>query len=366
MLRPPSADTYARTHLRSVHSISFSPSTIITQNFLTNTMNTSKLPAGVVFGTAMPHFRSFGEAKKMYDVLEKHKEVKELDTARGYPESERWIGELGLAKKFRTTTKAETFQSGGGRTSSNATKERIQAAAEESLKMLGVDKVYIYLLHAPDEAISWEEQMEGINELHQQGRFEKFGISNFTVSQTKAIHAAASSKSYVLPTVYQGSYSLLFRNIESDLFPTLRSLNIAFQAYSPMAGGFLAKNPEFINNPPKDSRWNPRSASGNLYQYAFNRPKLMEYLRVYTELAKETGLGQAEMAYRWARFHSALDGAKGDTLIVGATKPEQLEETLEILEKGPLEPDVVDKLQEMWEKVNDEAPHHDYFVKYLS
>ncbi|TFL01183.1 NADP-dependent oxidoreductase domain-containing protein, partial [Pterulicium gracile] len=153
--------------------------------------------------------------------------------------------------------------------------------------------VAVYLIHAPNPTTPFEEKMEAIHKLYLEGRFEQ--VSN-----------------YVLATVYQGSYSLLSRNIESDLFPVLRSLNIAFHAYSPIAGGFLAATPDDIANPTE----------------AFNKPELLKYLEKYIQLLKDTGISQAEIAYRWARFHSNLDGARGNSIVVGASSPKQLDQTL--------------------------------------
>lgn len=70
-------------------------------------------------------------------------------------------------------------------------------------------------------------------------------------------------------------------------------------------------------------------------------------------------MSQAEIAYRWVRFHAILDGARGDSIIVEASSPGQLEETLGFVERGPLSEDVVWKLQVMWESVKDVALHHD-------
>lgn len=187
----------------------------------------------------------------------------------------------------------------------------------------------------------------------------QFGISNFSPAQVQEIHAIASSKGYVLPTVYQGSYSLLSRNLEHELFPILRSLSIAFQAYAPIAGGFLVRTPEFIANPPDGGRWDRKTIVGRMYHGAFNKPEIIKYLEEYIQLSELTGLGQAELAYRWVRFHSILDGAKGDSIIVGASSPVQLDQTLSFVEKGPLSEAVVGKLEAMWETVKDVAPHHD-------
>ena len=51
----------------------------------------------------------------------------------------------------------------------------------------------------------------------------------------------AKENGFVLPSVYQGNYSAVARKVEDDLFPLFRELGVAFYAYSPTVGGFLAK-----------------------------------------------------------------------------------------------------------------------------
>lgn len=100
-----------------------------------------------------------------------------------------------------------------------------------------------------------------------------------------------------------------------------------------------------------------------MYHGAFNNPKLLEFLGEFIEVSKEMGIGQAEIAYRWVRHHGVLDGGSGDSIVVGASRPDQFEETLGFLERGPLGEEVVGRLEGMWEKVKDAAPHHDTMVK---
>jgi aflatoxin B1 aldehyde reductase len=139
------------------------------------------------------------------------------------------------------------------------------------------------------------------------------------------------------------------------LFPTLRELGIAIQAYSPIAGGFLAKTPEFMKNPESDGRWNPTGGLGSMYHVLYNKPSFLRYLEEYEKLANEAGLGKVEMAYRWIVFNSMLDGSKGDGLVIGASRASQLEETLKVLQRGPLEKWVVERLDEMWNSVEKDA-----------
>jgi aflatoxin B1 aldehyde reductase len=87
----------------------------------------------------------------------------------------------------------------------------------------------------------------------------------------------------------------------------------------------------------------------------YYKPSFLKMLEKYGKLAEESGVGKAGMAYRWVRYHSSLKGELGDMMIIGASNPKQLEETLTELEKGPLDEKVVEKLEELWKLVEPDA-----------
>ena len=86
------------------------------------------------------------------------------------------------------------------------------------------------------------------------------------------------------------------------------------------------------------------------------KPSYLEYLREYKVLAKEAGLKQAGLAYRWMAWHSELDVENGDAMVLGASSAKQLEETIKEIKKGPLETWVVEKLERMWKLIEKDAP----------
>ena len=176
-----------------------------------------------------------------------------------------------------------------------------------------------------------------------------------TVEQTEAIYNHCKEKGYVLPTVFQGNYNPVSRHIEADLFPCLRRLGIAFYVYSAIAGGFLAKTVEQIKAG-GEGRWDPTSFIGGMYHKLYNRPKVLEGLKEWEAIAKDAGIPPAELAYRYMAYHSFLREDLGDAIIVGATKPEQLVQTVEGLNKGPLPTDIAERVNKVWDVVKDEAP----------
>ena len=167
----------------------------------------------------------------------------------------------------------------------------------------------------------------------------------------------------MLPSVFQGNYNAFSRHIESNLFPTLRKLNIRFNAYSPIAGGFLVKDPVKLRSGDTEGRFGPNSKSGRLYTTLYSKEPLFQALEEWAEIAKNAGVSKAELAYRWTAYHSSLDAKLGDGIIVGASKSSQLEETLTALEKGPLDEKTAEKVDELWKKIENDAPldnYHDF------
>lgn len=196
-----------------------------------------------------------------------------------------------------------------------------------------------------------------LDELHKAGLFRRFGISNYSPEQVRELHAYCADKGLVRPQVYQGNYNAVARRVEADLFPVLRELGIAFYAYSPIAGGFLTKTRAALDAGTADGRFAvDDSPLSQMYRGFYLKPATLDGLSRWEALAKDQGVPQAELAYRWIYYHSALDTANGsDFVILGATKLDQITQTVEGIKRGPLKPEVVKGIEEIWESVKHEA-----------
>lgn len=274
----------------------------------------------------------------------------ELDTAEMYGNSEADLGAVGAAEQgFAISTKNPGGWSPG---SLAALREKTEA----SLARLKVDQVDILYVHGPDASVPPGDYAHTFDALHREGRFRRFGISNYTPQQVSELHAYCTDNGLVPPTVYQGNYNAVSRKIDTTLLPLLKKLGIAFYAYSPIAGGFLTKSRKALEEGSEGGRFAATdNRLNNLYRGFYLKKALLEGLGRWEELAREQGISQAELAYRWVYYHSALDTAKGDFLILGASKPEQITQTVEGIKKGPLKPEVVKGVDEVWEIVKHEA-----------
>jgi aryl-alcohol dehydrogenase-like predicted oxidoreductase len=135
-------------------------------------------------------------------------------------------------------------------------------------------------------------------------------------------------------------------------------LGIAFNAYSPLAGGFLNKTPEDFTDAKglEGGRFDTSTGIGQVYDGMYNRPLLVKGLAEWNDIAKDSGISKPGLANRWVAFHSALDPKYGDGTIVGARTLEQLREVLDALKEGPLPDGVAQRIEKVWEIAKDQAP----------
>lgn len=213
----------------------------------------------VIFGgAAFMEPREPDFVNRILDTLEQGK-VSTIDTATLYGVSEETLGKAGAPKRFIIDTKV---QGGFNQEGHGGSKDNVLKEAEQSKARLGAP-VDVYYIHAPDADTPIEETLEAVNEVYKSGFFKRFGLSNFQAEDVEKIYNLAKEKGYPLPEVYQGNYSAVARRQEEVLFPTLRKLGMSFYAYSPLAGGFLSKSKEQIQD--GAGRFNTEGALSSLY-----------------------------------------------------------------------------------------------------
>ena len=280
------------------------------------------------------------KSSKLLDLLAQHG-VKEIDTARVYGKgaSEAMLGTQEAHKRFAVSTKAPAFSPG------TLSKDNIRRNCEASLKALRQDSLDIYYLHGPDAQTPFTEQCAIVDELYKEGKFKRFGISNLTSSQVQEVYDICKSNKYVLPTVYQGGYNPILRTTEAVRLPLFRKLGIAFYAYSPLAGGFLAKPLDQILNPAEGSRFEAMSVFGDIYC----NDDFINGVEQLNVVLKRHDMTTRNAALRWLRHHSALQDE--DAIVLGASSVEQAAQNLADCDAGPLPEDVIEAMETLWESV---------------
>jgi len=133
---------------------------------------------------------------------------------------------------------------------------------------------------------------------------------------------------------------------------------MSFYAYSPLAGGFLAKTKQQILE--GAGRFKKEDPFGKVYLKLYSRPKYLEGLEQWGNIASEAGISRADLAYRWVKYNSPLKPEHGDALIIGSSSLDQLKHTFQGVAAGPLDKDTVKKIDAFWETIKDEAPIDNY------
>ncbi|KAJ7167114.1 aldehyde reductase [Mycena filopes] len=314
----------------------------------------------LVFGGApigSPYLPDEASIEGVYKVLEANG-VDTIDTARLYGPSEEWIGKTGGGKRFNIDSKTP-----GGFVPGSSTGETIPVHAKETVERTGVEQLDVFYIHAPDASTPLEDQLKGINTAYTEGRFKRFGLSNYAPADVQRVYDICKEKGYPLPTVYQANYSAVARKNETTLIPLLRKLGLALYVYSPIAGGLLTKTSAQLRERGAEAG---RFATGHpmegLYGGLYNKPAYYTALDMWAEAAKEAGCSGAELAYRWVAFDSAVDAKYGDAVIFGTMKAEQIAATVGWLRAGSVGEKAKATIDSIWKVVEAEAPidnfHH--------
>lgn len=216
------------------------------------------------------------------------------------------------------------------------------ATSLERLEMNNADLLY---LHQPDLDTPIETSLAAINEHHAAGRISRFGLSNYAAWQVADIVRICEREGFITPTVYQGMYNALTRDVERELFLCLANFNIAFYVYNPLAGGMLTgKHSNQAKLPPEG-----RFSTNTEYQNRYWKEDYFEAIENFTAACKTEKIEPAAAALRWLVHHSALQTSKGDGIILGASNPAHFDSNLTATTAGPLPEKIIAALDAGWE-----------------
>ena len=160
-----------------------------------------------------------------------------FDTAEVYGPhtSEEWVGEA-LAPVRNQVKIATKFGFGVEEkqpTALNSKPDHIRRAVEGSLKRLRTDHIDLLYQHRVDPQVPMEDVAGTVKELIREGKVLHFGLSEASANSIRKAHAVQPV------SAVQSEYSLLWREPETKIFPTLRELGIGLVPYCPLGRGFL-------------------------------------------------------------------------------------------------------------------------------
>jgi L-glyceraldehyde 3-phosphate reductase len=200
-------------------------------------------------------------------------------------------------------------------------KKYLVASLDQSLKRMGLDYVDIFYHHRPDPDTPLEETMAALDLIVRQGKALYAGISNYPAD--KAAEAIKILKQLGTPClIHQPKYSMYERWVEGGLLDVLEAEGVGCIPFSPLAQGLLTN--KYLHGIPEDSR--AAKATGFLQTSSITEKRLDELTKL-NELAKQRGQTLAQMALAWI-----LKDARVTSVLIGASKPEQLADSLKCLD----------------------------------
>ncbi|WP_118179431.1 aldo/keto reductase [Paraburkholderia phosphatilytica] len=272
-----------------------------------------------------------------------------IDTADLYTEgtSEEWVGRFAAARGLRdrlviATKYSYNAQPGNPNAGGNHRKNLLRAL-DGSLKRLGTDYIDLYYLHTWDRMTPVDEVMRAMDDAVRAGKIRYVGLSDTPAWFAGRAQTLADWRGFEPVAAMQLEYSMIERNAENEFADLAANLGMGLVPWSPLGMGVLS------------GKYRPSQAAGNgaaftgagrLASLASAPPPGFDKLtgrnfQIVAELeavANEAGRPMAQVALNWLHQKRGVS-----SIIVGATKVEQLQESLGALD-FTLAPELVARL----------------------
>jgi len=326
----------------------------------------------IIFGTMTLGYRGYGarihDAATADAMLGTVSEFghDQLDTCVHYGDGscEQMLGDLHAAERFGIATRIHPGNVHGHEP------ENLKRVFKESLARLKTDKVKILYLVIRDSATPIESTLSAVQELHDEGLFEEFGVSNFSAWQVAQAWEIAARHGWIRPSVYQGMYNAITRAVEPELFKCLDNYGIRFHAYNPLAGGAFSKSFGDSGAVAAGSRFDTAHVQGKLYRDRYWNDAYLDALAEIHRSCAGHGLDAVSVALRWLIHHSQLNAERNDGVIIGASSVEHLRHNLTAVSEGPRPTDLLTAIDDAAAKARPKWPPYfqatEYFTKYWS
>ncbi|MCI2236438.1 aldo/keto reductase [Helicobacter sp. CaF467b] len=200
-------------------------------------------------------------------------------------------------------------------------RSKILQSIEASLQRLQTDYIDLYHLHCYDARTPHIEALQTLNDLVKSGKIRYFGVSNYSGWHLMKMLSVADAYNLQRPVVHQAYYSLGAREFENELMPLGIEEKIGTLVWSPLSGSLLSGKITRSKQNIDDSRLGRGGA------WDMDREHLLSIVDELESISKETGHSIAQIALAWVLSRPTIS-----SLVIGATKVEQLKENLQASE----------------------------------
>ena len=219
-------------------------------------------------------------------------------------------------------------------------RKHVLDAIDASLRRLRTDYVDLYQAHHPDATTPIDETLRAFDDIVRAGKARYVGCSNYPAWQTAKGLGRSDLLGVARWDCVQPRYNLLFRQPERDLLPLCQEEGLGVIPYNPLAGGFLSGKHRRESGPTAGTRFTLGTAATR-YQERYWREREFETVEALRPFAQQAGMSLARLAVAWVLAHPAITSP-----IVGASRPEQLDDVLPAVDKA-LDPALKARLDEL-------------------
>lgn len=197
-------------------------------------------------------------------------------------------------------------------------RRHIFEALEESLRRLGTDYIDLYMMHRPDPSTPIEETLRALDDAVRQGKVRYIGCCAFEA--WRLLEAIWTAKAMNLQQFVsaQNYYNVLRREVETELTPACLATGVSLVPYFPLESGVLTGKYRLGERPPEGTRMTTAHYA-NRHMTEANLKKVA----ALQEWAQQRNRSVGELAHAYVLANPAVD-----TVISGATKPEQVVENV--------------------------------------
>ena len=215
-------------------------------------------------------------------------------------------------------------------------KKYLVASLDQSLQRMGIDYVDIFYHHRPYPETPLEETMSALDLIVRQGKALYVGLSNYKAEQAdKAIGILKELGTPCL--IHQPKYSMFERWVEGGLLEVLEKDSVGCIPFSPLAQGLLTD--KYLHGIPENSR--AAKVTGFLQKSQITDERVNQ-IKQLNEIAINRGQTLAQMALAWL-----LKDHRVTSVLIGASRPEQLSDSLKCLDNIDFSKEELNKIEEI-------------------
>ncbi|THU75848.1 Aldo/keto reductase [Dendrothele bispora CBS 962.96] len=294
---------------------------------------------------------AFENGINMFDTAETYnKGESELDMGNA-------IKELGFRRSDIIVTTKLFWGVRPGPNAGGLSRKHIIEGTQESLARLGLDYVDIIFAHRPDPNVPMEEIVRAFNYVIEKGWAFYWGTSEWPAEDIEEAYHVANKLNLIAPVAEQCQHHMFHRERpEKEYAKIYRKYGIGTTVWSALASGLLTG--KYNDGIPEGSRFDVEKSFFNNTIQGLQSEEGKEKIRKVRELTKlakeELDTTPGALALAWIARHPNTS-----TVILGATKPEQIVENLKAIEVMPkLTPEILEKIEKILNNKPEPVPTH--------